>query len=104
MATFPAYNGPRSIKHPPQRTAGSIWAPLRDRRSVSRWIAAWPSTIGTWMQTVGAAWLMTILSPWPLSVALRQSASSLPLFLLALPAAALADVVDRRRLLIFSQA
>jgi len=66
------------------------------------WIAGLLSNLGTWMQNVGAAWLMTSLAPTPLAVALVQAASSLPLFLLAIPAGALADVMDRRRLLIGS--
>jgi MFS family permease len=56
------------------------------------------------MQNVGAAWLMTSLAPSPLFVSLVQAASNLPLFLLALPVGALADVVDRRRLLVFALA
>jgi MFS family permease len=56
------------------------------------------------MQNVGAAWLMTSLAPTPLMVSLVQAASSLPFFLLAIPAGALADVVDRRRLLLASLA
>ena len=54
------------------------------------------------MQNVGAAWLMTAIAPSPIFVALVQAASNLPLFLLALPAGALADVIDRRRLLLWS--
>lgn len=67
------------------------------------WLAAVASNIGTWMQNVGAEWLMTKLAPTPIMVALMQTAESLPLFLLALPAGALADIIDRRRLLIFTQ-
>jgi len=66
-------------------------------------VAALVSNIGTWMQNVGAARLMTSLSPSPLMVALIQTAASLPILLLALPAGALADIVYRRRLLLFSQ-
>jgi MFS family permease len=55
------------------------------------------------MQDTSAAWLMTSLSTSALMVSLVQSASSLPFFFLALPAGALADIVDRRRLLIFTQ-
>ncbi len=58
------------------------------------------SNIGTWMHDVGAGWLMTTLAPSPLMVALVQAASTLPVFLLALPSGALADIVDRRGLLI----
>lgn len=56
------------------------------------------------MEEVGEAWLMTSQTASPLLVALLQTAESLPIFLLALPAGALADVVDRRRLLLFTQA
>src|SRR5690606_16954361 len=61
------------------------------------------SNIGTWMQEIGAGWLMTSLSPTPVMVALVQTATSLPIFLLALPAGALADMVDRRRYLLMVQ-
>jgi MFS family permease len=67
------------------------------------WTAAIASNIGTWMQSVGAAWLMTSLTPSPLLVALMQTATSLPVFLLGLPAGALADVVDRRKLLLVTE-
>ena len=67
------------------------------------WLATIVSNIGTWMHDVGAAWLMTSLSPSPLMVALVQAATSFPLFLLALPAGALADIVDRRAVLIGAQ-
>jgi MFS family permease/quinol monooxygenase YgiN len=56
------------------------------------------------MHDVGSAWLMTTLSPSAFLVALMQAASSLPFFLLALPAGAIADVVDRRKVLLFTQA
>jgi MFS family permease len=68
------------------------------------WLAAVASNIGTWMHNVGADWLMTTLEPSPLMVALMQTAENAPLFLLALPAGALADIVDRRRLLLYTQA
>jgi MFS family permease len=66
-------------------------------------MAAVASNIGTWMHDVGGVWLMTSLTPSPLMVALMQTATSLPFFILALPAGALADVVDRRRLLLATQ-
>jgi predicted MFS family arabinose efflux permease/quinol monooxygenase YgiN len=66
------------------------------------WIAQFASNVGTWMQTVGAQWLLIDRSP--LLVSLVQTASSLPIMLLALPAGAWADVVDRRRLLLGAQA
>jgi MFS family permease len=67
------------------------------------WLASVASNIGTWMHNVGADWLMTSLAPSPWMVALMQTAENAPLFLLALPAGALADIVDRRRLLLYTQ-
>lgn len=61
------------------------------------------SNTGTWMHEVGAGWLMTSLAPSPRMVAAVQAATSLPIFLLALPSGALADIVDRRRYLIATQ-
>lgn len=55
------------------------------------------------MHEVGASWLMTILAPSPFMVAMVQTATTLPFFLLALPAGAFADIFDRRRLLIVAQ-
>jgi MFS family permease len=81
----------------------SAWVPLRQKVFRTLWIAAVASNIGTWMHEVGASWLMTQLAPSPLTVSLIQTAEAAPVFLLALAAGALADVVDRRRLLIFSQ-
>jgi predicted MFS family arabinose efflux permease len=81
----------------------SPWAPLRHRVFRMLWIASVVSNIGSWMHEVGAGWLMTSLAPSPLMVALVQAATTAPVFLLALPAGALADIVDRRRYLIASQ-
>ncbi|MGK6324780.1 MFS transporter [Sphingomonas sp. DT-51] len=67
------------------------------------WIAGVASNVGTWMQDAGSGWLMTSLTSSPLLVALIQVATTMPIFLFALPAGALADIVDRRRLLIASQ-
>ncbi len=81
----------------------SLWAPLHYPVFRMLWIASIVSNIGSWMHEVGAGWLMTSLAPSPLMVALVQAATSAPVFLLALPAGALADIVDRRRYLIASQ-
>lgn len=88
----------------PLRPVAGPWSPLRLAVFRSLWIAGLASNVGTWMQNVGAAWLMTSLAPTPFWVSMVQAASSLPFFLLALPAGALADVVDRRRLLLAAQA
>src|ERR671938_1635075 len=84
--------------------APSPWSPLRLALFRALWLAAVASNVGTWMHNVGAEWLMTTLAPKPFVVALMQTAETAPTFLLALPAGALADIVDRRRLLLFSQA
>lgn len=55
------------------------------------------------MQSVGSSWLMTLLTPSPLLVALMQTATSLPVFLVGLPAGAIADIIDRRKLLLMTQ-
>jgi MFS family permease len=61
------------------------------------------SNIGTWMQSAAASWLMTDLNPHPLIVSLVQVMANLPMFLFAIPAGALADIFDRRRLMIVIQ-
>src|SRR5207249_3158606 len=87
----------------PSGAKPGAWTPLQNALFRSLWIATIVSNIGTWMQDVGAGWLMTSLSSSPSMVALVEAADSLPLMLLALPAGALADIVDRRRLLIVIQ-
>lgn len=92
---------------PPSRDENqpaSSLAPLEQPLFRALWIAALASNIGTWMQEVGAAWLMTSITAAPTQVALVQAAATLPIFLLALVAGALADVLDRRRLLLGTQA
>ena len=79
------------------------WAPLAHPVFRALWIASVVSNVGTWMQDVGAGWLMTSLSTSPLMVALVQAATSFPVMLLALPAGALGDIVDRRRVLLVTQ-
>src|ERR1700675_3712310 len=80
--------------------ARSPWSPLQTALFRNLWIATIVSNVGTWMQDVGAGWLMTSLSSSPSMVALVEAADSIPVMLLALPAGALADIIDRRRLLI----
>jgi predicted MFS family arabinose efflux permease len=85
------------------KTGGSSWSPFRHSAFTILWTATVVSNIGTWMQNAAAGWLMTGLNPDPLIVALVQVATTLPMFLLGLPAGALADILDRRRLLIAVQ-
>lgn len=93
-------------KEPEGKDAGSLataWSPLRESVFRALWIATVVSNIGTWMQDVGESWLMTSLTTSPVLVALVETFGSLPVVLLALPAGALADIVDRRRLLLVMQ-
>src|SRR5947209_13237420 len=89
----------------PQLAAhGSAWDPLREPLFRSLWFAAVISYTGTWMQNVGAGWLMTQLTMDPFMVGLVQASSTLPVVLVILPAGALADMVDRQRFLLITQA
>ncbi|TMJ32237.1 MAG: MFS transporter [Alphaproteobacteria bacterium] len=78
----------------------SPWAPFRHASFRVMWTATVVANVGTWMYNAASGWLMTSLDPDPLIVALVQVATTLPIFLLALPAGALADIVDRRRFLL----
>ena len=81
----------------PGAADASAYAPLRQPVFRALWIASLATNLGTWLQNVAAGWLMTGMTPSPLMAALVQAATTLPVFLLALPAGALADVIDRRR-------
>jgi MFS family permease len=82
----------------------SAWAPFRQRWFAAMWSAQFVSNIGSWMQTVGAQWLMLTLTGSATYVALVQTASSLPVVVFAVLAGAAGDLVDRRHLLLVSQA
>jgi MFS family permease len=77
--------------------------PLRNPTFRTLWLANVVAWLGTWLQNTGAGWLMTSLAPRPFIVAMVQAATIMPVFLLALPGGALADIVDRRVFLIGSQ-
>lgn len=99
---------PRMASEAPRAATGGAvhmapWAPLREPVFRSLWLATVASNLGTWVHEVAAAWLMTSLAPTPPMVAAVQATTSLSMFLLALPAGALADLVDRRRLLLVTQ-
>ncbi len=81
----------------------TAWDPLREPLFRSLWLAAVISYTGTWIQNVGSGWLMASLTASPMMVSLVQAASALPVFLVILPAGALADMIDRRRLLLVTQ-
>src|SRR6202022_882803 len=82
----------------------SPWSPFRYAPFSVVWTATVIANVGTWMYNAASGWLMTSLNADPLIVSLVQVATTLPMFLLALPAGALADVVDRRRFLIVVEA
>jgi len=84
-------------------TICSMWSPLGEPVYRALWIAAVVSNIGSFMQEVGSAWLMTTIRPDPLMVALLQTAAYLPFFILAVPSGAFADVIDKRKLLLIGQ-
>ena len=85
-----------------ERTA-SVWEPLRNRVFRALWLAVLGSQIGTWMQTVGAQWLLVDEPNAATLVSLVQTAMMLPILLFAVPAGVLADSLDRRRMLIVVQ-
>jgi MFS family permease len=85
-------------------TAVSAWAPLRVTAFRSLWFALLASNIGTWMQLVGAQWLLIDEPNASTLVAVVQTSLMLPALLLSLPAGAVADSFDRRQLLIVVQA
>jgi MFS family permease len=80
--------------------SGSAWSPFRHKAYAVLWIATVVSNIGTWMYNAASGWLMTSLDPDPFIVAMVQVATTLPMFLFALPAGALADIIDKRLFLI----
>src|SRR4051812_2948449 len=83
----------------PARPA-SAWHPFRHTIFTVLWTATVVANVGSWMYNAASGWLMTLLDPDPLIVALVQVATTTPMFLFALPAGALADVFDRRKFLI----
>ena len=96
-----------SSQHEGQAAAGpdpaamnSAWAPFASRAFLWLWLANTVSALGTWIQNTASAWIMTDLAPSPMMVSLVQAAAQLPVLLLALPAGALADLMDRKRHLI----
>jgi MFS family permease len=88
---------------PPTTAPATLWTPFTYSLFRAIWLASVVSNIGTWMQNVAGVWLVTTLTTSALLVALMQTATSLPSFLLSMPAGALADLIDRRRLLLFTQ-
>ena len=93
----------RSVR-PAEAWLDAVVAPLRNGVFGSIWVASLASNIGTLIQTVAAAWLMTSLAHSSDMVALVQAASALPIMLLSIPAGAVADIWDRRAVMLIAQA
>jgi MFS family permease len=88
---------------PPSPPPPSAWAPLRNRTFRMLWLVWAASNVSMWANDVAAAWLMTSLTTSATLVALVQTASSLPVFMLGLASGALADIIDRRRYFLVTQ-
>jgi MFS family permease len=103
MSTIPPEEATLDSRPSPSPRAASALEPLSVpvfRLLWSTWLTA---NLCMWMNDVAAAWTMTTLTSTPIWVALVQSASTLPVFLLGLPSGALADMLDRRRWLVATQ-
>lgn len=88
---------------PPPAVPSSAFAPLRQPVFAVLWVATVLGNTGTFMRDVASSWLVTDLSASPTAVAMVQAAGTLPIFLLAIPAGVLSDILNRRRLLIAIQ-
>lgn len=86
---------------PPPRDG--VLSPLRVSVFRALWMAAFASNVGTWIQSVGEKWQMAALTTSPLLISLIETGTTLPMLLLALSAGAIADIFDRRKLLIAAQ-
>ena len=92
--------GKANLVPPLTEIASSPWSPFSHAIFTVVWIATVVSNIGGWMYSAASGWLMTSLNPDPLIVSLVQVANTLPMFLFAVPAGALADILDKRKFLI----
>lgn len=95
--TAPSSGAPEGLTRNP-------WHALRNKLFLAIWIAATASNIGTWIQTIAEKWQMAELTKSPLLISLIETGSTLPMLGLALAAGAIADILDRRKLLITAQA
>jgi MFS family permease len=94
-------NDPLTTSNP--QSAAPAGNPFRHRAFTVIWIATVVSNIGGWMYSIASGWLMTSLDPNAFIVSMVQAANSLPMFLFAIPAGALADIVNQRRFLIVGE-
>ena len=87
-----------------ERWRAATLGPFEVRIFAAIWIATLVSTFGSLIQGVGASWLMISIAPSADMVALVQTSITLPIMLLSLVAGAIADIWDRRRLMLIAQA
>lgn len=100
----PAVPASGPVAHPHTTPPAGPWSPLRGATFRSLWLANLASNIGLAVHDLAAGWQMAKIDSSPGMVALVQAAAALPLFVFALPAGALADLLDRRRVMILVQA
>jgi MFS family permease len=79
------------------------WAPLSESLFRRVWFATLVSDVGSWMHEIAGAWLMTSLTASPLMISLMQTATFLPMLIIGLPAGAIADMADRRKIVLWGQ-
>ena len=92
------------MARPPSTATGpGAFAPFRHLVFTVLWTATVLGNVGTFMRDVTSQWVVTGLTPSPAAVGLVQAAATLPIFLLAIPAGVLSDILDRRRFLIVVQ-
>ncbi|OQP48089.1 hypothetical protein A4H97_30115 [Niastella yeongjuensis] len=82
---------------------GSFWSPFQYRVFTAIWLAALFSDLGLWMQNTGASWLIAKAHNSTIFVTLMVTATSLPIFLLGVPAGALSDIFNKRKILLITQ-
>ena len=92
-----------SVSSSASAKVGSPWSPFRHPAFAVVWTATVVANVGSWMYSAASGWLMTSLDPDPFIVSLVQVATTLPMFLVAIPAGALADIFDVRKFLIVSE-
>ena len=87
----------------PTKPAEGAFTPLREKVFAVLWIATVLGNVGSFMRDIASAWIVTELTTNPAAVAAVQAAATLPVFLFAIPAGVLSDILDRRRFLIAVQ-
>lgn len=85
------------------KESAGTFAPLRQKVFAVLWVATIIGNTGSFVRDVASSWLVTDLSATPAAVSMVQAAATLPIFLLAIPAGVLSDILDRRKFLIAVQ-